>query len=60
MSRQSEERARRRANRSWWFVVALVGLLALGLVKAYEDSNPPTNNEPYTGLCNRPTPQGGC
>ena len=43
----------------FWLIALLIifGVLAAdGALNSAE----PTNNEPFTGLCDRPTTQGGC
>lgn len=43
--------------REWLLIIAIA--LAIVLIDKIANEDQP-NNEPYTGLCNQPTSQGGC
>lgn len=47
-------------NQISFFIVAFAICLFVALIDAAVNHDGQPNNEPYTGLCVEPTPQGGC
>jgi len=42
------------------WILAVLGVICLIIWADNQLGDEPPNNEPYTGLCNRPTTQAGC